>query len=133
MKEKLQSLLKNSYSKYYHYPVASVIIMKDGKEFSGVNVETSSPASGICAERNALYTAITNGYTKGDVKEIHVMSTTENDCFPCFICRHALSDLCDKEVKVFSHTYSDERIVMHTIEELCPYPFGDDSMKEELL
>ena len=76
MKEKLQSLLKNSYSKYYHYPVASVIVMKDGREFSGVNVETSSPASGICAERNALYHAITWGSTKGDVKEIHEMSTT---------------------------------------------------------
>ena len=56
MKEKLQKLLKNSYSKYYHYPVASVIVMKDGREFSGVNVETSSPASGICAERNARRT-----------------------------------------------------------------------------
>lgn len=129
MKEKLQELLENSYTPYYKYPVASIIIMKDGKEFSGVNVETSSPASGICAERNALYTAISEGYKKGDVKEIHIMSKTEDDCFPCFICRHALSDLCDKSVLVYSHTYSDSRIVSHTIEQLCPYPFGDDNMK----
>lgn len=131
MKEKLQKLLKNSYTPYYKYPVAAIIVMKDETEFNGVNVETSSPASGICAERNALYSAITLGYTKGDVKEIHIMSTTENDCFPCFICRHALSDLCDKEVVVYSHTFSDSRIVSHTIKELCPYPFGDDAMKEE--
>ena len=106
--------------------------MKDNTEFEGVNVETSSPASGICAERNALYSAIAAGYTKGDVKEIHVMSKTEDDCFPCFICRHALNDLCDRDTKVFSHTYSDERIVMHTIEELCPYPFSDDNVKGSL-
>ncbi len=106
--------------------------MKDGSEFSGVNVETSSPASGICAERNALYSAVAAGYKKGDVKEIHVMSKTEDDCFPCFICRHALSDLCDKDTNVFSHTYSDSRIISHTIEELCPYPFGDDNMKGNL-
>ena len=69
MKEKLQNLLNNSYTPYYKYPVASIIVMKDGTEFCGVNVETSSPASGICAERNALYSAITVGYKKKDVKE----------------------------------------------------------------
>ena len=132
MKEKLQKLLNNSYTPYYKYSVASIVIMKDNTLFEGVNVETSSPASGICAERNALYSAIAAGYTKGDVKEIHVMSKTEDDCFPCFICRHALNDLCDKDTKVFSHTYSDERIVMHTIEELCPYPFSDDNVKGSL-
>ncbi len=131
MKEKLQNLLNNAYTPYYKYPVAAVIVMKDGKEFYGVNVETSSPASGICAERNALYSAITAGYQKGSVKEIHVMSRTEDDCFPCFICRHALHDLCDQDVQVFSHTYSDSRIVTHTIEELCPYPFSDDNLKGE--
>lgn len=129
MKEKLQHLLENSYTPYYKYPVAAIIIMKDGTEFAGVNVETSSPASGICAERNALYSAITAGYKKGDVKEIHIMSKTEDDCFPCFICRHALNDFCDKNIKVISHTYSDLKIAEHTIEELCPYPFSNDNMK----
>ena len=128
MDEKLKKLLDNSYTPYYKYPVASIVVMKDGKEFSGVNVETSSPAAGICAERNAIYSAITFGYGKGDIKEIHIMSKTEDDCFPCFICRHAISDLCDKDVMVYSHTYSG-RIVSHTVCELCPYPFGDDNMK----
>jgi cytidine deaminase len=132
MKEKLQKLLNYSYTPYYKYPVAAIVIMKDGKEFEGVNVETSSPASGICAERNALYSAIAAGYTKGDVQEIHIMSKTEDDCFPCFICRHALNDLCSRDTLVISHTYSDRRIVTHTIEELCPYPFSDENMKGNL-
>ena len=127
MKEKLRNLLESSYTPYYHYPVASVVVMKDGSEFYGVNVETSSPASGICAERNALYSAIAAGYSKGQVKEIDVMSKTEDDCFPCFVCRHALHDLCDEDVVVYSHTYQD-RVVSHTIGELCPYPFGDDNL-----
>ena len=131
MKDKLRRLLDCSYTPYYHYPVASVVIMKDGCEFNGVNVETSSPASGICAERNAIFSAIAAGYSKGDVKEIHVMSKTEDDCFPCFVCRHALHDLCDEDVIVYSHTYQD-RVVSHTIGELCPYPFGDDNMKGNL-
>lgn len=128
MNEKLRLLLENSSTPYFNYPVASVIVMKDGCEFEGVNVETSSPAAGICAERNALFSAFAKGYGKGDVKEIHIMSKTEDDCFPCFICRHALNDYCDREVKVISHTYSGREVV-HTLEELCPYPFGEDNLK----
>ena len=128
MQEKLRNLLNYSYTPYYQYPVSAIVVMKDGREFSGVNVETSSPAAGICAERNAIYSAIACGYQKGDIKEIHVMSRTEDDCFPCFICRHAISDLCDRDVTIFSHTFTN-RIVSHTVEELCPYPFGDDNMR----
>ncbi len=130
MQEKLRNLLNNSYTPYYKYPVSCVIVMNDGREFSGVNVETSSPASGICAERNAIYSSITEGYGKGSIKEIHVMSKTENECWPCFICRHAISDLCKKDTIVYSHTYSG-KIASHTVAELCPYPFDDDSMKEQ--
>ena len=128
MEDKLRKLLNYSYTPYYNYPVACIIVMKDGTEFEGVNVETSSPASGICAERNAIYSSITKGYKKGDIKEIHVMSKTEDDCWPCFICRHAISDLCESTVPVYSHTYSN-RIEKRTVKELCPYPFSDDNMK----
>ena len=128
MQEELRRLLNNSYTPYYKYPVSAIVIMKDGREFKGVNVETSSPASGICAERNAIYSAITEGYKKGDIKEIHVMSKTEDSCWPCFICRHAISDLCDEDVKIFSHTYSN-KIEIHTVKELCPYPFGSDNIE----
>lgn len=129
MKETLQQLLNNAYTPYFHYPVSSVIVMKDGKEFKGVNVETSSPAAGICAERNALYQAIASGYKKGDIKEIHVMSKTEDECLPCFICRQAISDFCDKDTKIISHTYTD-RTTTYTKDELCPFPFNDDNIKE---
>ncbi len=127
MIENLRRLLNYSYTPFYKYPVAAIVVMKDGKTFNGVNVETSSPAAGICAERNAIYSAIAEGYTKGDIKEIHVMSKTEDACWPCFICRHAISDLCDKDVKVFSHTYSN-KVEVHPVKELCPYPFGDENL-----
>jgi cytidine deaminase len=128
MNEKLRTLLDNAYTPYFKYPVAAVIVMKDGKEFKGVNVEISSPTAGICAERNALYSAIAEGYSKGSVEEIHIMSKTEDDCYPCFICRQALNDLCDRNTMVVSHTYSG-KLATHTIEELCPYPFGKDNLK----
>ena len=65
MKEKLENLLKNSYSPYYHFPVSAIVVTKDGKEFCGVNVENANGTS-ICAERNAIANAIAAGYKKGD-------------------------------------------------------------------
>ena len=129
MEEKLRNLLNNSYTPYYKYPVSCIIVMKDGQEFSGVNVETSSPSAGICAERNAIYRSITEGYKKGSIKEIHIMSKTESECWPCFICRHTISDFCDNDVIIYSHTYSG-KVTSHTKEELCPYPFSDSNITE---
>ena len=76
---------------------------------------------GICAERNALYNAITNGVRESDIKEVHVMS--KNGVFPCFICRQALSDYCSSDVKVYAHSINDD-VKSATIEELCTYAFG---------
>lgn len=51
MREKLVSLLENSYSPYSHFRVAAIVVMKDGSEFRGVNVENASYGATICAER----------------------------------------------------------------------------------
>ena len=68
MIDKLKELLNNSRSDYFHFSVSAAIVTKDNRIFYGVNVETSSPAAGICAERNALYNAITNGVRESDIK-----------------------------------------------------------------
>ena len=125
MKEKLIELLKNSASFYFNYPVSSAFVCKDGSVFYGVNVETSSPSAGICAERNALYNAITNGYTKGDFKEIHVMS--KNGVYPCFICRQALTDFCDEDVVVYAHDINGNT-TSATVKELCTYKFNSEDL-----
>lgn len=122
MEEKLRELLKNSYSPVYNYKVAAIVKCNDGSLFYGVNVETSSPASGICAERNALYNAVTNGCKKGNIKEIHIMNATERECYPCFICRQALNDFCE-DAKIYTYNYSGTIKKCVTVKELCPYSF----------
>jgi len=122
MKERLLDLLKNSKSNYYNYSVSSIIVCNDGKTFEGVNVETSSPGAGICAERNALFNAITNGYKKGDFKEIHVMSI--NGVYPCFICRQALVDFCSDETKIITYDINGNTKEV-TLKDLIPYSFSD--------
>ena len=71
MKEELLKLLNNSYAKYSKFKVAAIVVMKDGKTIKGVNVENASYGAAICAERNAISTAITEGYTKGSFKDLY--------------------------------------------------------------
>ena len=80
MIEKLMELAKNSYSPYSHFRVATIVIMKDGTEFSGVNVETSSPAAGICAERNAMLNMITNG--ENEIRRVLAIMPEEEQALP---------------------------------------------------
>ena len=121
MKEELIKLLENSRSDYFNFPVSSIIVLDSGRKFYGVNVETSSPSSGICAERNALFNAITNGVKKDEIKEIHVMS--KSGVTPCFICRQALVDYCNLDTKII--IYNKSGIVKELkLEELVPYAFS---------
>ena len=69
MIDRLLKLAENSYSPYSHFRVATILIMKDGVEIPGVNVENAAYGSSICSERSAILSAISNGYKKGDFKD----------------------------------------------------------------
>lgn len=127
MIEKLRNLLDNAHSPHFNYPVSCVLVCKDGTEFTGVNVETSSPSAGICAERNAIYSAIASGYKKGDFKELHIMNKTDKYSYPCFICRQALTEFCSDSI-IYVYTY-DGNMNKVDVNELCPYPFDGDNLK----
>lgn len=126
MKERLEKLLENSKSNYFHYPVAAILECKDKTLFNGVNIETSSPAAGICAERCAIYNAIANGKNKDDFKRIHLMAKSNKEITPCFICRQALIDYLNKDVEIIC--YFDNKTSKKTVEELCVYAFSGEDL-----
>ena len=128
MIDKLIELHKNSYVPISHFPVSAIVVTKDGNKFYGVNVEDASTRAGTCAERNAIYNAVTNGYKKGDFKEIHLMVSSGKIGTPCFVCRQLISELFDKDSKVYCYSTNRE-CKEYTVEELCPYPFGEDDLK----
>lgn len=128
MQEKLKELLKNSYSPYSNFRVAAIIVMKDGKEFNGVNVENASYGASICAERSAIVSAISAGYKRGDFKELHVMVGSGKIGMPCFVCRQVISEMFEKGINVCCYD-TNGNIEKYTVEELCPYPFGYEDLK----
>ena len=129
MKEELLELGKNSYSPYSHFRVAAIAITKDNKKFKGVNVENASYGATICAERNAILNAISNGYKKGDFKELHIMCLDSNKIStPCFQCRQVISELFDKDAKIICYNSTGET-KQYKVSELCPYPFNEEDLK----
>lgn len=128
MKDRLIELHKNSYSPYSNFRVSAIVEMKDGKLFSGVNVENASYGASICAERSAILSAVSAGYTKGDFKTIYVMCDNKKIGMPCFQCRMVISELFDKDCLVVAMNPLGEKEI-HTVAELCPYPFSEEDLK----
>lgn len=127
MKEKLLKLLENSYSPYSNFRVASIVVMNDGKEFNGVNVENASYGATICAERSAIVSAISAGYKKGDFKEIYVMCDSPKISSSCFICRQVISEFFRQDDKViFMSNLGDEETYL--VKEVCPVPFNEEDL-----
>lgn len=128
MKDKLLELHKNSYAPYSDFHVSAIVVMNDGVEFRGVNVENASFGATICAERSAIVSAISVGYKKGDFKELNVMVSSGEVGMPCFICRQVISEFFDKDATVRCFATTGE-YKEYTVEEICPYPFGSEDLK----
>ena len=86
---------KNAYAPFSNFAVGAAIITKDGSIFTGVNVENSSFGATNCAERTALFSAITAGFR--DFEAIVIASSLNGKAvFPCGICRQVLADFNPK-------------------------------------
>lgn len=128
MEESLKRLLRNSYSPYSGFKVASICLMKDGKSFGGVNVENASYGATICAERVAITTAIANGYKKGDFSKLYVMCDSQRVASSCFMCRQVISEFYDKDSEVVFYSNDGDKET-YQVKDLCPYPFGSKDLK----
>ena len=132
MREELIKLLDKAYAPYSKFKVAAIIETADGKQIPGVNVENASYGAAICAERNAVTTAVAMGYRKGDFKKIYIMVSGDKLSMPCFICRQVIVEFFDKdsEIVLISKNGEEER---HTVSELCPYPFDETDLQGGML
>ena len=127
MKDELNKLLDKAYAPYSKFHVACIIEMKDGKFIPGVNVENASYGATICAERNAITTAVTMGYKKGDFKKLYVMVSGEKLSTPCFICRQVITEFFDKDSEVVLMGKNGESQT-YKVSDMCPYPFDSEDL-----
>lgn len=127
MKEELIKLLDKAYAPYSKFHVSAIVEMKDGKFIPGINVENASYGATICAERNAITTAITMGYKKGDFKNIYIMVSGDKLSMPCFMCRQVIVEFFDKDGEIILMGRNGE-MEKHAVAEICPYPFDQSDL-----
>lgn len=110
------------YSKFY---VGASLITTDGKIFNGCNIENVSYPLGMCAERVAIFKAISEGYK--NFSAICVVGGLNENlteyCYPCGACLQVLNELCTQDFKVI--LFNGKEVKSHTLKELLPYGFTD--------
>jgi cytidine deaminase len=110
---------------YSKFNVGAAILTKDNKVYQAGNIETSSYSLTICAERTALFKAISEG--EREFKAIAVASDDPDFCPPCGACRQVMNDLCGNiDVILINHKKDLKQI---KLSELFPFPFGDENLK----
>lgn len=116
--------LDYAYAPYSKFKVSAAILLKNGKVYTGCNIENVSYPLSMCAERIAIYKAISDGYTKDDILEILVLSNTINPISPCGGCRQVMVELLNKDTKVILTNMNKDKKELK-VSDLLPYAFID--------
>lgn len=135
MREKLvkcaKEAMKNAYAPYSKFKVGAALLCNDGSIYTGCNIENSSFTPTACAERVALFKAVSEG--KHEFSAIAVCGgvqgeLTEKFCHPCGVCRQVLSEFCKGDFKVCCVSATD--VKEYTLSELLPHSFGMEDVKK---
>ena len=132
--EKLCELAKeamtHAYAPYSGFQVGAALLCADGTVYQGCNIENASYGVSNCAERTALFHAVSEG-----VKEFERIVITGGPeegelqfCAPCGICRQALREFCDPKSFEIILAKSTEDYRSYTLEQLLPESFGPENL-----
>ena len=109
---------KNSQSKYSKFPVGCALLCDDNKIVYGCNIESAVYPSTLCAERVAIYSALSQGIQ--NFKAIAIVSNT--GARPCGSCRQIIHEYLGN-IPIYISDSKGKKYTLHYIDELLPYPF----------
>ncbi|NJD03497.1 MAG: cytidine deaminase [Ruminiclostridium sp.] len=124
--KKAKEAMNRAYAPYSCFRVGAALIGGSGNVYTGANIENISFGATICAERTAVFKAISEGESK--LKIIAIASDSEDYIHPCGICRQVLAEFSEKSLRVLcSNKKGDFR--EYTLEQLLPNAFIDKGGK----
>lgn len=118
-----------SYAPYSHFAVGAALLSADGRVFHGANIENAAYSVTCCAERVALFKAVSEGVH--EFKAIAIVGgeagkDTQDACYPCGVCRQALSEFCDGTLAVYTEEAGECRET--TLGALLPHSFSKNNL-----
>ena len=118
-----------SYAPYSKFTVGSALLTSDGKVYTGCNIENSAYGPSVCAERTAIFKAVSEGHK--DFVAIAISGGPENSdsqyCSPCGVCRQVMREFCDGSFKIFLARSADD-YKEFTLGALLPESFGPENL-----
>lgn len=112
-----------SYSPYSKFKVGAAVLADSGKVYGGCNIENSSYPVTNCAERTAIFKAISEGEKK--LIALAVVADTEGPCAPCGACRQVIAEFRIPKI-IMANLKGNEQTV--TLEELLPFAFSSEDL-----
>ena len=114
---------KFAYTPYSHFKVGAALLTKSGKLYTGCNIENSSYTPTVCAERTAVFKAVSEG--ESDFAVIAVVGGKEENplefCSPCGVCRQALAEFFGADFRILLG--NPEKFQSYTVDEILPFSF----------
>ena len=121
-----------AYVPYSNFKVGAAILADNGKIYTGCNIENASYSPTNCAERTAIFKAVSEGVTK--FKKIAVVGgpngNLANYCPPCGVCRQVISEFADEEFELILGTSKNTYAVYNFFEEVLPLSFTAKELKK---
>ncbi len=118
-----RSARNRAYAPYSGFPVGAALLTANGALFTGANIENASSGVTMCAERNALYSAVHAG--QSSFEKIAVFADSSVPVTPCGSCRQALWELAGN-IEVITGNLQGEKC-FYSLGDLLPQPFGASS------
>lgn len=114
--------LTKAYVPYSHFPVGACLVTADEKLYQGINIENASYGLSNCAERTAIFKAVSEG--ERHFKHLVVAGHTSQPISPCGACRQVMAEFCSPDMPV-TLVGDNGAVKEMTVEQLLPYSFDD--------
>ena len=111
---------QNAYSPYSNFKVGACVLFEDGKTYTGCNVENASYGLTLCAERNAISSAIADGQ-KSKLAAVAIYSPNAKLCYPCGACRQWIAEFSKDAAVIVENSEGNPQAF--SIKDLLPYSF----------
>ncbi len=115
---------ENSYSPYSHFAVGASVLGGSGEIYSGCNIENASYGDTICAERVAVFNAVSQG--ENEIKAVAIYTNTGSMTAPCGACRQVIHEF-SKEADVYIFNQNNQ-MKSFKLDELLPFSFGPNDL-----
>ena len=116
---------ERAYAPYSNFKVGAAVLTEDEKIFCGCNIENASFGATNCAERTAIFKAVSEGHTK--IKAIAVIGSDKEYTYPCGICRQVMSEFGSKDLAVII-VKNEEEYIVKTLDEILPGTFTKEDL-----